>query len=67
MYEQDLDTMIILAANDPGGNREKFIYYDRLLEVSYPPDGQFQSPDQVFLRDYIPLQVFGRGNSCSIH
>jgi hypothetical protein len=47
----DLDIMVVLADQNQAGRREKFIYHDTLLEVSYLRSDQFQSPDQI-LSDY---------------
>jgi hypothetical protein len=47
----DLDIMVVLADQNQAGGRNKFIYHDTLLEVSYLRNDQFQSPDQV-LSDY---------------
>jgi hypothetical protein len=47
----DLDIMVVLADQNQAGGRNKFIYHDILLEVSYLRKDQFQSPDQV-LSDY---------------
>jgi len=47
----DLDIMVVLADQNQGGRRGKFIYHDTLLEVSYLRDDQFESADRV-LSDY---------------
>jgi hypothetical protein len=47
----DLDIIVVLADQTQAGGRDKFIYHDTLLEVSYLRSDQFQSPDQV-LSDY---------------
>jgi hypothetical protein len=47
----DLDIMVVLSEGNQTGRRGKFIYNEALLEISYLPKDQFQSPDQV-LGDY---------------
>jgi hypothetical protein len=47
----DVDVMVVIGAPGRPGKRMKFIYQDLLLEVSYMPSDQLQSPDLV-LRDY---------------
>lgn len=47
----DLDIMVVFADQNPAGRREKFVYHDALLEVSYLRNDQLQSPGQV-LSDY---------------
>jgi len=47
----DLDIMVVLADQNQAKRREKFIYHNTLLEVSYLQSDQFQSPDQI-LSDY---------------
>ncbi len=47
----DFDIMVLLADPNGAGKREKFIYRDILLEVSYLSNDQLQSSDLV-LNDY---------------
>jgi hypothetical protein len=47
----DVDIMVVLAEQNEVGKRRKFFYHGTLLEVSYPGNDRFQSPDQV-LQDY---------------
>ena len=43
----DLDVMVVLAAPNPPDKLGKFIYRDVMLEVSYLPRDQLQSPEQI--------------------
>ncbi|MCH8294706.1 hypothetical protein IH992_26780 [Candidatus Poribacteria bacterium] len=43
----DVDVMVVLADPNPPDKLGKFIYRDVILEVSYLPSHQFQSPDQI--------------------
>ena len=47
----DLDMMVVTSDRNQAGSREKFVYNNTLLEVSYLRSDQLQSPDQV-LSDY---------------
>ena len=43
----DLDVMVVLADPDPPHKPGKFIYQDVMLEVSYLPRDQLQSPEMI--------------------
>src|SRR5438552_1120267 len=47
----DVDVMVVLADPNPPVKLGKFLYRDVLLEISYLPRDQLQSPDNV-LGDY---------------
>jgi len=47
----DLDIMVVLSDQNQAGRRDKFIYHDTLLEVSYLRNDQFQAADRI-LSDY---------------
>jgi hypothetical protein len=47
----DLDIMVVVADQNQGGKRGKFLYHGALLEVSYLGSDELQSPEQV-LSDY---------------
>jgi hypothetical protein len=47
----DVDVMVVLASSTAPGKLGKFVYRDVLLEVSYVPRDQLQSPDAI-LADY---------------
>lgn len=43
----DVDVMVVLADPNPPVKPGKFLYQDVMLEVSYLPQDQVQSPDQI--------------------
>jgi hypothetical protein len=43
----DVDVMVVLAGPDPPKKPGKLRYHDALLEISYVPEDQLRSPDQV--------------------
>lgn len=46
----DVDVMVVLADPDPPVKPGKFLYRDLLLEVSYLPEDELQSPDMILGR-----------------
>ncbi len=46
----DVDVMVVLAGPNPPGKLGKFIYRDVILEVSYLPSDQLQSPELILGR-----------------
>jgi hypothetical protein len=49
----DLDVMVVLADSDPPNKLGKFIYRDVMLEVSYLPADQLQSPERVLSQSHM--------------
>jgi hypothetical protein len=49
----DLDVMVVLADPNPPVKPGKFIYRDVLLEVSYLPSDQLQSPDLILGQSHL--------------
>src|SRR5260370_33817929 len=50
----DIDIMVVLGDQNHARRRQKFIYRDTFLEVSYPGTDQLQSPDEVLHDNHLP-------------